>query len=65
MSAVSSIHDYIQTQALRVEHELERSIPQEWSIPAALRESMMYSLMAGGKRLRPILVLASAEALGG
>lgn len=65
MSAVSSIRDYIQKQALRVEHELERSIPQEWSIPAALRESMMYSLMAGGKRLRPILVLASAEALGG
>ncbi len=65
MSAVSSIRDYIQTQALRVEHELERSIPQEWSIPAALRESMMYSLMAGGKRIRPILVLASAEALGG
>lgn len=65
MSAASSILDYIQTQAQRIEDELQGAIPQTWNVPAVLRESMMYSLMAGGKRLRPILVLASAEALGG
>nr|WP_237712706.1 farnesyl diphosphate synthase [Paenibacillus elgii] len=48
-----------------IERELQQSIPSSWAIPAPLRESMMYSLMAGGKRLRPILVLAAAEALGG
>ncbi|MFB6362619.1 polyprenyl synthetase family protein [Paenibacillus elgii] len=51
--------------ALLIERELQQSIPSSWAIPAPLRESMMYSLMAGGKRLRPILVLAAAEALGG
>ncbi|WP_235206848.1 polyprenyl synthetase family protein [Paenibacillus tyrfis] len=48
-----------------IERELQLSIPSPWAIPAPLRESMMYSLMAGGKRLRPILVLAAAESLGG
>lgn len=33
--------------------------------PATLREAMSYSLLAGGKRLRPILVLLSCEACGG
>ena len=33
--------------------------------PARLRESMAYSLLAGGKRLRPLLVLLAAEACGG
>jgi len=33
--------------------------------PAVLRESMLYSLFAGGKRIRPILALASYEACGG
>ncbi|MDO3677053.1 polyprenyl synthetase family protein [Paenibacillus ehimensis] len=51
--------------AALVERELRQSIPSPWAIPEPLRESMMYSLMAGGKRLRPILVLAAAEALGG
>ncbi|WP_281886681.1 polyprenyl synthetase family protein [Paenibacillus sp. YYML68] len=65
MNAASSIAQYIQEQSVRVERELETSIPSTWSVPVALRESMMYSLMAGGKRLRPILVLAAAEAVGG
>lgn len=34
-------------------------------IPELLHESMGYSLLAGGKRLRPLLTLASAEACGG
>lgn len=41
------------------------SIPQTWDIPTSLRESMEYSLLAGGKRLRPLLVIAAAEAIGG
>lgn len=34
-------------------------------VPAVLHESIMYSLTAGGKRLRPILCIASYEACGG
>ncbi|MEX2462010.1 MAG: polyprenyl synthetase family protein [Paenibacillaceae bacterium] len=48
-----------------VEQELNQAIPLSWDIPAALRKAMQYSLMAGGKRLRPVLVIAAAEALGG
>lgn len=38
---------------------------KDYAAPARLKETMLYSLRAGGKRLRPILVLASAEACGG
>ncbi|MCR8642407.1 polyprenyl synthetase family protein [Paenibacillus sp. N1-5-1-14] len=47
-----------------VENSLRAGMPEQWNIPGVLRESIQYSLMAGGKRLRPILVLAAAEALG-
>ncbi|WP_415639990.1 polyprenyl synthetase family protein [Paenibacillus sediminis] len=48
-----------------VEASLSECLPSSWDVPANLRESMQYSLMAGGKRLRPLLVIAAAEALGG
>jgi geranylgeranyl diphosphate synthase, type II len=60
-----TIAQYVMEHAVKVEQELGRIIPVSWDIPVALREAMQYSLMAGGKRLRPILVLAAAEALGG
>lgn len=48
---------------------VEAALPQELNIENALdktlAESMNYSLMAGGKRLRPILVMAAADAVGG
>ncbi|PYI55047.1 polyprenyl synthetase family protein [Paenibacillus flagellatus] len=60
-----SITDYIKSRAARVEEELARSLPGEWNVPQALRDAMGYSLMAGGKRMRPILLLAAAEACEG
>jgi geranylgeranyl diphosphate synthase, type II len=51
-----------QRQAL-VETALDRAIPVTY--PEKIYESMRYSLMAGGKRLRPILCLASCELFGG
>jgi geranylgeranyl diphosphate synthase type II len=60
-----TIEAYIRENTLLIERELIQSIPAEWSIPEKLNEAMMYSLMAGGKRLRPILTLAAAEAVGG
>ncbi|MBU5594807.1 polyprenyl synthetase family protein [Amphibacillus sp. MSJ-3] len=38
---------------------------QKTTIPTPLKESMLYSIKAGGKRIRPILMIASAEAFGG
>ncbi|UHA76205.1 polyprenyl synthetase family protein [Paenibacillus sp. 481] len=40
-------------------------LPASWNVPHPLAEAMLYSLMAGGKRLRPIFVLAACESLNG
>lgn len=59
------IEAYIQSRQRLIEERLRRIWPAEWQIPERLREAMMYSVLAGGKRMRPILTLAAAEALGG
>ncbi|HNC24309.1 MAG TPA: polyprenyl synthetase family protein [Opitutaceae bacterium] len=47
----------------RVEQGLDRHVPAAATRPARLHEAMRYSLQAGGKRLRPVLVLAVHEQL--
>src|SRR5574344_2045353 len=47
-----------------IEARLE-SYMQEPSVPATLQDAMSYSLRAGGKRLRPCMLLASCEMFGG
>lgn len=47
-----------------VEQQLVRELEQEPPIDATLAAAMKYSLMAGGKRLRPILLMAAADAVG-
>lgn len=59
------LEDYIAAVTGLVTKELEGLFPQQWEVPQNLREAMNYSLMAGGKRLRPLLVIAACEALGG
>ena len=51
------------TQLERVEQALADWVPRE--TPAGLGEAMRYAVLDGGKRLRPLLVLAAAEAVGG
>ncbi|MBC7105892.1 MAG: polyprenyl synthetase family protein [Firmicutes bacterium] len=48
-----------------VEAGLERYLPAEDAYPPLIHRAMRYSALAGGKRLRPVLVLAAAEAVGG
>ena len=48
-----------------VEEGLLRELREDKAFDARLAESMKYSLMAGGKRLRPILLMAAADAAGG
>lgn len=59
------IAHYIEEISGLVTSRLRTIFPAEWEIPVNLHESMQYSLMAGGKRLRPLLVIAAAESLGG
>ncbi|HUC90847.1 MAG TPA: farnesyl diphosphate synthase [Paenibacillus sp.] len=65
MREATTIRDYIAGAAAAVENALQSALPAGWDVPARLREAMMYSLNAGGKRLRPVLVLAAAEAVKG
>jgi farnesyl diphosphate synthase len=48
----------------RFEQVLEQSLPAETRDPALLHQAMRYSALAGGKRIRPMLVYASGHALG-
>lgn len=59
---VTSLKMYLQEKIQLVEEQLLPSLEQA-GVPTKLYESMGYSLMAGGKRLRPIFVLATLEAL--
>ena len=63
LKASASTADYMSRSAFEIEEALLTTLPIEWHIPEQLRRAMMYSLQAGGKRLRPILVLAAAEAV--
>lgn len=47
-----------------INQELAKIYPENTALNKALAQSMNYSLMAGGKRLRPILIMAAADALG-
>ena len=48
----------------RVERALDQYLPPGGGVPPGLNAAMRYSLLAGGKRLRPMLVLGAAEACG-
>ena len=54
-----------QNKRALVEAALVRELREKEAFDARLAVSMKYSLMAGGKRLRPILLMASADAAGG
>ncbi len=56
---------YMADRAQAVDRALDRFLPRESAPPASLHKAMRYSVFAGGKRLRPVLVAAGAEAVGG
>jgi len=59
------IEAYFAEKVPEVNRWLDRLMPPATTFPPRIHEAMRYSLMAGGKRLRPILVLAAGEAFGG
>lgn len=60
-----NIKEYLNEIKTVVDNALDRYIPSQNTYPPDIYNSMRYSLLAGGKRLRPILVIASAETVGG
>jgi geranylgeranyl diphosphate synthase, type II len=62
MDALFSLESYLSERTPKVEALLRRSLLRLEGAPERLREAMAYPLLAGGKRLRPLLCLAFAEA---
>jgi geranylgeranyl diphosphate synthase type II len=60
-----SLEEYLVEKRRLVDKALDDMLPAEHNEPALLHQAMRYSVFAGGKRLRPILAMASAEAVGG
>jgi geranylgeranyl diphosphate synthase, type II len=60
---VIALADWLDARRREIDAALERYLPAAPACPPRVREAMHYSLLAGGKRLRPTLVLASAEAI--
>ena len=56
---------YLVARQKEVDRALDRFLPKAPVRPATIHKAMRYSLFAGGKRLRPILCIAAAEACGG
>lgn len=56
---------YLKQRARMVDSAMDEWLPRPSVAPRTLHRAMRYSLFAGGKRLRPILCLAAAEACGG
>ena len=56
---------YLRSRQRKIDRALDRYLPRANTKPVTLHKAMRYSLFAGGKRLRPILCLAAAEACRG
>ncbi|HXG48295.1 MAG TPA: farnesyl diphosphate synthase [Methylomirabilota bacterium] len=57
--------DFLNCRTAAVNRALDRFLPPASTKPATIHKAMRYSLFAGGKRMRPALVLAAAQACGG
>ena len=61
---ILNIATVLEQERQQVEQELERHLPAEGEYPERIHEAIRYSVLNGGKRLRPIITLAAARALG-
>ncbi|HET9368605.1 MAG TPA: hypothetical protein VFO19_00095, partial [Vicinamibacterales bacterium] len=57
------MRDWLDARRTTIDAALQRFLPTPPAAPAILCDAMRYSVLAGGKRLRPLLVIASAEAV--
>jgi geranylgeranyl diphosphate synthase type II len=64
-SPSGAIGEALEARRRTVEEALDRALPPETAWPTTIHRAMRYSLFAGGKRIRPLLVLAAGEAVGG
>ncbi len=58
-----SLQTYFAEQVKRIDAALDEVVPAETVDPVSIHRAMRYSLFAGGKRIRPVLAIASARAV--
>lgn len=63
--SIFDLGTYLNAASQAVDRTLDRSLPRANQRPATIHKAMRYSLFAGGKRMRPAVCLAAAEACGG
>jgi geranylgeranyl diphosphate synthase type II len=61
---VSAINEWLSATRLVVDRVLDENLPAADTPPAVIHEAMRYAVLGGGKRIRPILGIAAAEACG-
>lgn len=65
MPVAPSLSEYLVARRAQIDEALARFLPSPAKCPQNVHDAMRYSLLAGGKRLRPILTLAAAETVAG
>ncbi len=61
---MSAINEWLSATRQIVDHVLDANLPAAETPPAVIHEAMRYAVLGGGKRIRPILAIAAAEACG-
>jgi geranylgeranyl diphosphate synthase type II len=59
-----TLNEYLQTRRAIVDETLDQHLPPATTPPAIIHEAMRYAVLGGGKRIRPIVAIAAAEACG-
>lgn len=60
----NALKEYLVSVQNRVEHALDLRLPNENIIPHTLHQAMRYTVLEGGKRMRPMLTYCTGKALG-
>jgi len=58
------LNDYLQSRRALIDRTIDQNLPPAHTPPARIHEAMRYAVLGGGKRIRPIVALAAAEACG-
>jgi len=65
LTAAIDLKAYLATRLALIDGALDKSLAVAAGVPCQLLEGMRYSVFAGGKRIRPVLMMAACEAVGG
>jgi geranylgeranyl diphosphate synthase type II len=63
--STATIREYLEMASGQIDKELDHLLPPADHFPPTIHKAMRYSVLAGGKRLRPILCLEAGRLLGG